>query len=92
MNQDWTQDPALKGIDPAKLAMLQTFMTQGKQKSPMDLLPFLNQAAKTSQNKGLQFQPNEIETILEVLRQMKSPKEIAKMERMMSLLRMLTKS
>ena len=34
MNADWTKNPGLSGIDPAKLAMLQSLASQGSGKTP----------------------------------------------------------
>ena len=33
MSQDWMKDPSLSGIDPAKMALLQSFINQGSGKS-----------------------------------------------------------
>ena len=40
MNADWTKNPGLSGIDPAKLAMLQSLASQGSGKKQNELLPF----------------------------------------------------
>lgn len=87
--QDWMKDPSLSGIDPAKLAMLQSFANQGAGRSQNDLLPLLMSAASSSKKKGLQFTPDEIDMIINVMKMGKSPQEIAKIDKMLSLMKMM---
>lgn len=87
--QDWMKDPSLSGIDPAKLAMLQSFANQGAGKSQNDILPLLMSAASSSKKKGLQFTPSEMDMIVNVLKAGKSPQETARMDKMLSLMKML---
>lgn len=88
---DWMNDPKLSGIDPAKLAMLQSFASQGSNKSQNDLLPLLMATANSSKKKGMQFTPQEISMIIDVLKVGKSKEEIAKMEQMLNIMRMMNK-
>lgn len=87
--QDWMKDPSLAGIDPAKLAMLQSFASQGANKSQNDILPFLMSAASSSKQKGLQFTPHEMEMIVNVMKMGKSPQEVARMDKMLSIMKMM---
>lgn len=87
--QDWMKDPSLSGIDPAKLSMLQSFANQGAGKSQNDILPLLMTAAASSKQKGLQFTPNEMDMIVNVMKTGKSPQEIARMDKMLSLMKMM---
>ena len=41
MDKNWTRNPSLQNIDPAKIEMLLKLTEQGKGKSQKDLLPFL---------------------------------------------------
>lgn len=91
MNQDWMNHPGLSGIDPAKMALLQNLVSQGAGKSQNEMLNFLTGAANTSQQQGLQFTPDEIDMVVEVLKAGKSPQEIAKINRMVGLLKMMKK-
>lgn len=88
---DWTQNPNLKGIDPAKLSMLQTLATQGSGKNQNELLPFLMAAASNSKKNGMQFTPQEMNLIIEVLKSGKSPEETARMDQMLNMMRMMKK-
>ncbi|MDO4344137.1 MAG: hypothetical protein Q4C50_04970 [Eubacteriales bacterium] len=85
----WMNNPALKNIDAAKLQMLMTMAAQGKGKSQNELLPFLMTAASKSKAGGTSFTREETDLILNVLKQGKSPEEIAKMEQMVSLIRQM---
>lgn len=89
MPQDWMKDPSLAGIDPAKMAFLQSFISQGNGKNQNDIMPILMAAANGSQKKGLQFNPQEIEMIVQVLKAGKSPQETARIDKMLSLMKMM---
>ncbi len=89
MNEDWKNNPRLSGIDPEKLSMLQGLAQQGTGKSPSDLLPFLMQAASQGKNTGLRFNDEEISAILEVIKAGKSPAEAAKIDRIVSMMKMI---
>ena len=89
MNSDWTKNPGLAGIDPAKLAMLQSLASQGSGKSQKELLPFLMAATSNAKKEGKQFTHQEMEMIVEVLKAGKSPQETAQIDKMMNLMKML---
>jgi len=91
MDQNWINNEALKGIDPAKLQMLSQLAAQGQQqtKSQSDIMPFLMMAANSSKENGMQFNGQEMDMIIEVLKMGKSPQEIAQIEKMMLLLKMM---
>ena len=62
---------------------------QGAGKSPSDLLPFIMNAASQGRNAGLNFNSNEINTIIEVLKMGKSPRERAKLDKVVNLMKMM---
>ena len=82
-------DPKLQNIDPSKLALLQNLANQSGGRSPSDMLPFLMSAAAQGRQNGLQFSSDEIGAILNVLKAGKSPKEAAKLDQIVSLMRMI---
>lgn len=90
MSDDWKNNPKLAGMDPQKLSMLQGLADQGLGKSPSELLPFVMGAASQGKNAGLNFSSNEISTIIEVLKMGKSPAEVAKFDRIVNLMKMIT--
>lgn len=88
---NWMNHPNLAGMDKSKLEMLQSLANQGSQKSQADLLPFLMAAAGQGKSNGLSFSSNEINTIIEVLKIGKSPQEAAKLDRIVSIMKMMGK-
>ena len=89
MEENWQDNPKLAGMDHTKLNMLQQLASQGAGKSPSDLLPFIMNAASQGKKSGLNFNPNEVNTIIEVLKMGKSPKEQAKLDQVVNLMRMM---
>lgn len=89
MDETWKSNPKLAGMDKNKLDMLQSLAEQGAGKSPNDLLPFLMTAMTQTRNSGMKFSQDEISVIIEVLKMGKSPEEVAKIDRMISLMRMM---
>lgn len=91
MDDSWLNNPALSGIDLAKLQMIQSMAVQGAGKNPSSLLPFLMAASKSSKKKGMQFSEEEIHTIAEVLKSGKSKEEVARIDQMLALAKLLKK-
>ena len=54
MAQEWMNDPTLAGIDPAKMALLNSLVQQGSKKNQNEMLAFLMSAAANSKRNGLQ--------------------------------------
>ena len=86
-SQNWMNNPALSNIDPAKLQMLTSLASQAQGKSQNELLPFLMGAASQSQSNNMSFQPDEIDTIINVMKIGKSPQEIQRIDRLCALMR-----
>ena len=89
LEENWQDNPKLAGMDRSKLDMLQQMAQQGAGKSPSDLLPFFMNAAAKGKSAGLRFNPNEINTIIEVLKMGKSPQERAKLDQVVNLMKMM---
>lgn len=88
---DWTKDPNLSGIPREKLQMLQSMAAMGNGKGVNELLPVLMAAANTSRDRGLQFNDAEMELVIQVLKQNKPPQEIAKIDQMIQMMKMIRK-
>jgi hypothetical protein len=88
-SNNWMHHPNLSGMDPAKLAMLQSLANQGSQKSQADMLPFLMSIMSGSTGNGMHFSSDEMSRIIEVLKIGKSQEEIARMDKMLNLLRIM---
>ena len=89
LEENWQDNPKLAGMDRSKLDMLQQMAQQGAGKSPSDLLPFIMNAAAKGKSAGLRSNPNEINTIIEVLKMGKSPQERAKLDQVVNLMKMM---
>ena len=89
-NTSWTKDPSLAGLDPAKLAMLNSFAQQGAGKNPQDLLQLLMAAASQSRAKGTRFSREEMDAIIQVLKAGKSPEETARMDKIIQMMKMFS--
>lgn len=89
LEENWQDNPKLAGMDRSKLDMLQQMAQQGAGKSPSNLLPFIMNAAAKGKSAGLRFNPNEINTIIEVLKMGKSPQERAKLDQVVNLMKMM---
>lgn len=89
LEENWQDNPKLAGMDRSKLDMLQQMAQQGAGKSPSDLLPFIMNAAAKGKSAGLRFNPNEINTIIEVLKMGKNPQERAKLDQVVNLMKMM---
>lgn len=89
MSDDWKTNPKLAGMDKSKLDLLQSLAEQGNGKNASDMLPFLMSAANQGKSNGLNFNANEISTIIEVLKMGKSPEEAAKLDRVVNLMKLI---
>lgn len=91
-NENWMNNPNLKNIDKNKLQALWTLTNQGTGKSQNELLPFLMAAASQSKKDGISFSPDEISTIIEVMKIGKSQEEIQKIDRIRMMMSMMNSS
>ncbi len=80
MENNWMNNPKLKNLDPAKLALLSSLATEGASKSQSEMLPFLLSAMQTADKKGINFEGEEKNLLLEVLMQQLSPDDKKKAE------------
>lgn len=90
-NNEWMNNPALKNIDPEKLKMLISMGEKSAGKSQNEMLPFLMAAASQSKENGMAFTQDETDAIIEVMKQGKSQEEIARMDKIRSMMKMMKK-
>lgn len=87
MNEpEWIKDPALAGIDKAKLDFLQMMVFEGKNLTPKEMLPFLMSLAKRGKDNSVSFSQEEMELIVSVVKKNSTPEEIARMDKIMKLM------
>ena len=85
MNNDWMNDPALAGIDKAKLEFLQALVFESRGLKREQMLPFLMAVAKKGQADHITFSNEEIETIVTIIKKESSPEEAAAIDKMMQM-------
>lgn len=91
MTSDWMNDPSLQNINPAKLVLLSNLLQQGSNKNSSNIMPFLLAASRESRSKGLSFSSSEIDMIIKVLKNSVSPEETQRIDKLLSLIRMMNK-
>lgn len=81
--------PLLKDIDPVKLELIKMAASQTSGKSGKDLAPVMLALITGANKKGIRFTAEEIQLILEILKDGKSAEEQAQIERTMNMVRSL---
>lgn len=89
--ESWMNNPALGGIDPAKLQMLASLAQQAQGKSQNELLPFLMSAVTQSRENKMSFDSAEMDAIISVMKIGKSPQDIQKIEKICSVMKRFRK-
>ncbi|MCD7884084.1 MAG: hypothetical protein LUI87_10360 [Lachnospiraceae bacterium] len=87
----WINNPALGGIDPAKLQTLLAMARQAQGMSQSELMPFLMSASQ-SQDGEMSFNKDETDAIINALKSGRSPQEIRKIDRILSIMKTAGKS
>ncbi len=93
-NNNWMNNPALSGIDPAKLQMLASLADQAQKKDKSELMPFLmslSAGGADSASAPASFDSDETEAIINALKAGKSPQEIKKMDKILSVMKKIRK-
>ncbi|MCC8051329.1 MAG: hypothetical protein LIP10_11845 [Clostridiales bacterium] len=103
-NNNWMNNPALGGIDPAKLQMLASLADQAQKKDKSELMPFLmalsgggnstdsgNAADNSVPSAPVSFDTDETEAIINALKAGKSPQDIKKMDKILSVMKKIKK-
>ncbi len=86
---DWMNSPLLKNIDPIKLELIQMAAAQTSGKSGKDLAPVMLALITSANKKGIRFSSDEVQLILEILKEGKSEEEQAQIERTMNMVKSL---
>jgi hypothetical protein len=85
-------NPLLKDMDPVKLELIKTAATQTSGKKGSSLAPVLMTLITSANRKGIRFTTEEINFILTILKEGKSPSEQSQIDRTVQMVSsMLTK-
>ena len=87
MTNNWMSDPAVANIDKAKLEFLQTLVFESQTLSKEQMLPFLMSVAKKGSDNHISFSDEEVDTIVNVIRNYSTPEELAKIDKLLKLRR-----
>ncbi|MBS5398802.1 MAG: hypothetical protein KHY08_06815 [Lachnospiraceae bacterium] len=79
--EEWMNNPAMKNIDPAKLELIQMAASKTSGKTGKDLAPVMLALITSANRQGIQFTPDEVTLILEILKQGKSKEEQEQIDR-----------
>lgn len=82
---EWINHPAMENIDPVKLELIKNAARQTKGKSGQSLAPVMMALITSANKKGIQFSPDEVSLILDVLKEGKSKQEQDQIENMLHL-------
>lgn len=77
-------DPRLKDIDKAKLVFIQKLFFESKQKTQRELLPFFLSIAKMAKEMNIQFSEDEVNKIVEVIKESSTPEESERISLMLN--------
>ena len=81
MDNEWMNNPAMKNIDPAKLELIRMAASKTSGKTGKDLAPVMLALITSANRQGIQFTPDEVTLILEILKQGKSKEEQEQIDR-----------
>lgn len=84
---EWMNNPLLKDIDPVKLELIRMAASQTNGKSGKDLAPILLALITNANKKGIRFTSDEINLILEILKEGKPKEEQSQIDRMITMVR-----
>lgn len=82
---DWKKDPRLKDISPEKLQLLEKLASGIHGKSPNEAMPLLMAALSTAKAKGLSFTTEEMNLIIDLLKNSASKAEAERIEHLIKI-------
>lgn len=89
---DWIDHPALKDMDSEKLALFKFAASQVEGKSGSAMAPVMMSLITNANKKGIQFTPDEVSLILQILKQGKSPVEQQNIDKTVQLVTSMMKN
>ena len=87
MTNNWMSDPVVANIDKAKLEFLQALVFESQTLSKEQMLPFLMSVAKKGSDNHISFSDEEVDTIVNVIRNYSTPEELSKIDKLLKLRR-----
>lgn len=84
-NMQWMSDARISDIPKAKLDFLQKIFFESKNLTPKEQLPFFMALAGRAKKDNISFSQDEINLIMEVIKDNSSPEEVAKINQTIKL-------
>lgn len=85
MNNEWMNDPSLSNIDKHKLDFLQMLVFESQSLSKEQMLPYLLSVAKKRVDNHIEFSPEEIALIVDVIKRYAPSEDIGKIDKLLYL-------
>jgi len=82
----WIDHPAMKTLDPVKLELIKSASSQTSGKSGNSLAAVMMALITSANRQGIQFTPEEISLILDILKEGKSPNEQMQIDHMVKMI------
>ena len=82
---EWMNNPLFKNLDPLKRELIQMAAEKTAGKSGSSMATAMMSLITSANKKGIQFTPEEMTLILDMLKDGKSPKEKAKIDQTVNL-------
>ena len=83
----WMDHPAINGMDPVKLELIRLAAKQTTGKSGRSLAPVMMALITSANKKGIQFTPQEMSLILDILKEGRPAKEQEQIDQMVQMVR-----
>ncbi|MEF9839710.1 MAG: hypothetical protein RR791_01975 [Lachnospiraceae bacterium] len=84
---NWLNNPLLKNMDPTKLELMKTVAAQTVGKSDHDMAPILLSLITNANKKGIQFTRDEMDLVIDLLKEGKPKKEQIQIDKMLQMAR-----
>lgn len=82
---EWMRDKSLSHIPHSKLEFLQIMLFESRKLKQEEMLPFFMSVIKISREKKITFTEEEMDSILEVLKEHSSSDELSRMNQIMQM-------
>ena len=89
---DWMNHPAMENIDPVKLVLIKAAASKINGKNGNQMATVMMALITTARQKGIQFSPEEMTLILEVLKDGKSEEEQGQIDGMVNMVMNMVKT
>lgn len=78
---NWMEHPAMQNIDPVKLELIKMAAERTKGKTGNSLASVLLTLITSAKKKNIQFTPDEVSLIMEIMKEGKTPDEVAQIDK-----------